>query len=156
MVFAENRTVMALTERSRPRLDELPRLRTTLLHAIDHDQSFSVCCMCSIIGELMFASLDPTRKADKFPKLADLRITVKRGEGRRTQHGQKRNGVYYLLAALRHTCFHPAMTEPIRDLPRAVFREMSSLHTMDAADWSLEQLDAAFAFDLGRARPFSY
>jgi len=41
------------------------------------------------------------------------------------------------------------MTEPMHDLPNDIFFEMSSLHTIDAADWALEQLDAAISFELG-------
>lgn len=140
--------VTTLLDRSRTRLVNLTHLRANLKHAIDHKQWFVVCCMCSLIGELVFASLDPIRKHDKFPKLADLRpVAAKRA--RRKQRGQKRHDNYYLLAALRHTCFHPAMTEPMQDLPGDIFFEMSNLHTIEAADWALEQLDNAISFELG-------
>ena len=148
MTFGKDANVTLLVERARAMLVELPRVRTTLRHAIDHEQWFVVCCMCSLVGELVFVALDRTRKHDKFPKLADLRIPATRG-ARHKQRGHRRNADYYFLAALRHTCFHPAMRTPLHDLPRDIFREMSSLHTIDAADWSLEKLDVAMRFELG-------
>lgn len=149
MVFSDDANVTKLIARSPTKLEVLPRLRTSLRHAIDHEQWFVVCCTCSLIGELVFASLDPTNNADKFPKLADLRIPAKKAKARHKERGQKRNAIYFFIAALRHTCFHPAMAEPIRDLPRDIFPKMMSLHTIDAADWSLEQLDAALRFEVG-------
>jgi hypothetical protein len=62
------------------------------------------------------------------------------------------NEAYLPIAALRHTCFHPAMAEPIRDLPRGIFVAMRSLHMDGAADWALEQLDHALCFELGLER----
>lgn len=41
------------------------------------------------------------------------------------------------------------MSAPMRELPRDFFPDMASLHTADAADWALEQLDEALRFDLG-------
>jgi hypothetical protein len=148
-VLSDDAKVTKLVDRSRTRLEELPRLRTSLRNAIDHGEWFVVCCTCSLIGELIFASLDPTHKADKFPRLSDLRIPAKKAKARHKELGQKRNTTYLFLAALRHTCFHPAMAEPIRDLPRDLFPKMSNLHMADAADWALEQLDAALRFELG-------
>lgn len=149
MVLSDDANVTKLIERSRTRLEELPRLRASLRHAIDHEQWLMVCCTCSLIGELVFASLDPTHKADKFPRLTDLRIPAMKARARHKERGQKRNAIYLDIAALRHTCFHPAMAEPLRDLPPEIFPTMSSLHTRDAADWALEHLDAALRFELG-------
>lgn len=149
MVLSDDANVIKLVDRSRTRLEELPLLRISLRDAIANKQWFVVCCMCSVIGELVYASLDPTNKADKLPKLAELRIPAKKAKSRHKERGQKRNAIYLSIAALRHTCFHPAMAEPIRDLPRDLFSTMSSLHTADAADWALEQLEIALRFELG-------
>jgi hypothetical protein len=62
---------------------------------------------------------------------------------------QKRNQFYFPVVALRHTCCHPAMRSPMRELPRDLFPDMGSLHKRDAADWALEQLNEALRFDLG-------
>ncbi|HWO24201.1 MAG TPA: hypothetical protein VNO30_35905 [Kofleriaceae bacterium] len=102
-----------------------------------------------MIGELIFAALDPTRKADKFPKLEELRIPANRSKKRSHERKHRRNVAYLFLAALRHTCFHPAMESPIKDLPRDLFPALSSLHTAEVADWALEQLDDALKFELG-------
>lgn len=140
--------VTQLIARAPGKLVELQRLRDGLRHAVQHDQWFMVCCMCSLVGELLYAALDPTSQADMFPKLEHLRISAKKATGGRAR-ALKRNTAYYHLAALRHTCFHPAMASPLRDLPRDLFPEMSSLHTAEAADWALEQLDLALRFELG-------
>jgi hypothetical protein len=148
MAVSDDAKVTKLVERARIELVELPNLRDCLRHAIKHDQWFVVCCMCSLIGELSFVALDPIRKVDKFPKLADLRISAYKSKGRHQERKQRRNALYYFPAALRHTCFHPAMADPIQDLPHDIFSKMSSLHTQEAADWALEQLDEALKFEL--------
>ena len=146
-VLGDDAKVATLIGRSTSRLTELPRLRAALLHALNGSQWFVVCSLCSIIGELMFAAFDPKQR-DKFPKLAELRIPASKHRARHKQRGQKRDEKYYLVAALRHTCFHPAMSAPIRDLPRDIFTAMQSLHSEAAADWSLAQLDEALQFEL--------
>ena len=148
MAISDDTKVTQLIARSPDGLFELQRLRANLHHAVGQGQWFLVCCMCSVIGELIYAALDPKRKADMFPKLADLRVPEKMAHARHQRRGVRRNLVYHPVAALRHTCFHPAMAEPIRDLPRDLFPNMSSLHTADVADWALEQLDLALRFEL--------
>lgn len=146
-VLRDDAKVASLISRAASALTELPRLRSALSSAVSSGQWFVVCCLCSIIGELVVATFD-SKNSDKFPKLAELRIPAKKHRSRHKQRGQKRNEKYYLVAALRHTCFHPAMPEPIKDLPRDIFTTMQSLHSEAAADWSLAQLDGALQFEL--------
>ena len=127
------------------RLKELPNLRNALAETVKTGQHFATCCICAAIGELVYAVLDPKGKADKFPALESMRVP----SGGARKIGQKRNALYLNVAALRHTCFHPAMDAPLRELPKEHFPNMASLHTADAADWALEQLDDALRFDLG-------
>jgi hypothetical protein len=144
-IFADNAKVAELAQRSPSRLVEVPRLRDSLHHAVNNKQWFTVCCLCSILGELVYAVLDPKNKADKFPGIDSMR-TPSTGPRNVTQ---KRNQFYFPVAALRHTCCHPAMSSPMRELPKDIFPNMAGLHTADAADWALEQLDEALRFDLG-------
>jgi hypothetical protein len=124
---------------------EVPRLRDSLLHAVNNKQWFTVCFLCGILGELVYAVLDPKNKAEKFPAIDSMR-TPSTGPRNVTQ---KRNQFYFHVVALRHTCCHPAMPSPMRELPKDLFPDMASLHRPDAADWALEQLDEALKFDLG-------
>lgn len=143
-LFVDNAKVAKLAQRSPPRLMEVPRLRDALHHAVNHEQWFTVCCLCSILGELVYAVLDPKHKADKFPAIESMHTP---SMGRRSMT-QKRNQLYLPVAALRHTCCHPAMSSPMRELPKDLFPNMASLHTAEAADWALEQLDKALRIDL--------
>jgi hypothetical protein len=148
-VLRQDANVARLVAQSAPHLVELPRLRVALEHAVNCGQWFVVCCLCSVIGELVFATLSPAGKTSLFPKLDELRLPSKKQQGKHKQRGQKRNEAYLPIAALRHTCFHPAMSGPIRDLPRSIFTTMASLHSQDAADWALAELDNALCFELG-------
>jgi hypothetical protein len=148
-VLRADANVAKLVAQSAVHLVELPRLQVALSHAVKCEQWFVVCCICSVIGELVFATLNPAGKTSMFPKLDDLRLPAKKQRGKHKQRGQKRNEAYLPIAALRHTCFHPAMTDPIRDLPRSIFTAMESLHTEHAADWALAELDNALRFELG-------
>jgi hypothetical protein len=143
-VLSDDGKMGDLVRRS-PRLKDLPHLRDALARAVKGGQYFAACCVCSAIGELVYAILDPKQKADKFPAIESMRIPS--SGPRNVTH--KRNARYLVVAALRHTCFHPAMASPMRELPKEWFPDMASLHTADAVDWALEQLDEALRFDLG-------
>ena len=151
-VLCDDARVTELLGRAPAKLVDLPQLRITLVHAVNNNQWFVVCALCSVIGELMFAALDVSGKSDMFPKLDALRLPAKKQGSKHKRRNHRRNEAYLPLAALRHTCFHPAMSAPIRDLPRDVFVAMASLHTDAAADWALEQLERALCFELEIAR----
>jgi len=152
-VLRADANVAKLVAQSTSYLVELPRLQVALSHTVKHEQWFAVCCICSVIGELVFCTLNPAGKTKLFPKLDDLRLPANKQKGKHKQRGQKRNEAYLPIAALRHTCFHPAMDTPIRDLPRSLFTAMASLHIEQAADWALAELDNALRFELGIEAP---
>jgi hypothetical protein len=90
-ILSDNAKVTELAQRSPTRLVEVPRLRDSLLHAVNDKQWFTVCCLCSILGELVYAVLDPKQKAEKFPAIDSMR-TPSTGPRNVTQ---KRNQFYF-------------------------------------------------------------
>lgn len=90
-IFADNASVAALAQRSPSRLVDVPRLRDSLQHAVNNKQWFMVCCLCSILGELVYAVLDPKNRSDKFPAIESMRTP---STGRRNLT-QKRNQFYF-------------------------------------------------------------
>lgn len=157
--LADNDSVHSLFMRTAD-LRDLPALRAVLHRAIfsprrDPAQErvaevngewFVACCLCGLIGELLYSVLHPQGKQPYFPNIDDMRIRDRR-EPHHKRRSQKRDEAYLFVAALRHSCCHPAMAAPLKEIRKHI-PSMQALHSEGAADLALFLLDRAIRIDL--------